>query len=38
MGMSTGVDLPALAATGNWLAERLGRQTGSKTGKALTVS
>ncbi len=38
MGMSTGVDLPALAATGNWLAERLGRQTGSKTAKALTVS
>lgn len=38
MGMSTGVDLPMLAATGNWLAERLGRQTGSKTGKALTVS
>ena len=38
MGMRTGVDLPALAVTGNWLAERLGRQTGSKTGKALTVS
>ena len=38
MGMGTGIDLPALAATGNWLAERLGRQTGSKTGKALTVS
>ncbi len=38
MGMSTGIDLPALAATGNWLAERLGRQTGSKTGKALAVS
>ena len=38
LGMCTGVDLPALAATGNWLAERLGRQTGSKTGRALTVS
>ena len=38
MGMRTGVDLPALAATGNWLAERLGRQTGSKTGRALTLS
>ena len=38
MGMRTGVDLPALAVTGNWLAERLGRQTGSKTGRALTVS
>jgi hydroxymethylglutaryl-CoA lyase len=38
MGISTGIDLPALAATGNWLAERLGRQTGSKTARALTVS
>ena len=38
MGMRTGVDLPALAVTGYWLAERLGRQTGSKTGRALTVS
>ena len=38
MGMRTGVDLPALAVTGNWLAERLSRQTGSKTGRALTVS
>lgn len=38
MGMATGVDLPALAATGNWLAERLGRHTGSKTAKAITVS
>ena len=38
MGMATGIDLPALAATGNWLADRLGRPTGSKTGKALAVS
>ncbi|MNM73475.1 Hydroxymethylglutaryl-CoA lyase YngG [compost metagenome] len=38
MGLATGIDLPALAATGNWLAERLGRPTGSKTGKALAVS
>jgi len=38
MGMVTGIDLAALAATGNWLAERLGRQTGSKTARAMTVS
>ncbi len=38
MGLATGIDLPALAATGNWLAERLGQPTGSKTGKALSVS
>jgi hydroxymethylglutaryl-CoA lyase len=38
MGMVTGVDLPALAATGRWLSERLGRDTGSKTGRALAAS
>ncbi len=38
MGMDTGVDLPALAATGRWLAERLGRETGSKTGRALATT
>ncbi|KRG39517.1 hydroxymethylglutaryl-CoA lyase [Stenotrophomonas pictorum JCM 9942] len=38
MGMVTGVDLPALAATGRWLSERLGRDTGSKTGKALAAT
>ncbi|WP_305803929.1 hydroxymethylglutaryl-CoA lyase [Stenotrophomonas sp. YIM B06876] len=38
MGMETGVDLAALAATGRWLAERLGRETGSKTGRALTTT
>lgn len=35
MGMATGVDLKALADTGRWLAALLGRQTGSKVGKAL---
>lgn len=35
MGMHTGIDLPALVATGRWLAARLGRETGSKAGKAL---
>ena len=38
MGMATGIDLPALAATGHWLSERLGRDTGSRTGKALAAS
>ena len=35
MGIDTGIDLDALAATGRWLAGRLGRQTGSKVGRAL---
>jgi len=35
MGIETGVDLPALAATGRWLGTLLGRQTGSKAGRAL---
>lgn len=36
LGMQTGVDLPKLSQTGQWLAHRLGRETGSKVGKALT--
>jgi hydroxymethylglutaryl-CoA lyase len=35
LGIRTGVDLEALAATGRWLAGLLGRQTGSKAGRAL---
>ena len=35
MGVDTGIDLPALAATGRWLAGVLGRDNGSKVGKAL---
>jgi len=35
LGLETGVDLDELAAIGRWLAERLGRTTGSRTGKAL---
>lgn len=35
LGMQTGVDLPKLSQTGQWLAHRLGRETGSKVGKAL---
>ena len=38
LGIHTGIDLPALAATGRWLAGLLGRETGSKVGKALAVS
>ena len=35
LGIRTGVDLDALADIGRWLATRLGRETGSKVGKAL---
>ena len=38
LGIETGIDLPALAETGRWLATRLGRETGSKVGRALAVS
>ncbi|WHL17377.1 hydroxymethylglutaryl-CoA lyase [Stenotrophomonas acidaminiphila] len=36
MGMETGIDLPALADTGRWLAGVLGRGNGSKAGQAMT--
>ncbi|HET8817989.1 MAG TPA: hydroxymethylglutaryl-CoA lyase [Xanthomonadaceae bacterium] len=38
LGIETGVDLAALAATGRWLAGLLGRETGSKVAKALAAS
>ena len=38
MGIETGIDLAALAATGRWLAGILGRETGSKAGRALAAS
>jgi len=38
LGIQTGVDLPALAETGRWLAALLGRETGSKVGKALAAA
>jgi hydroxymethylglutaryl-CoA lyase len=38
LGIHTGIDLPALAATGRWLSGLLGRETGSKVGKALAVT
>jgi hydroxymethylglutaryl-CoA lyase len=37
LGIRTGVDLDLLAATGRWLAGLLGRETGSKAGKALAA-
>lgn len=37
LGIETGVDLPKLAETGRWLASVLGRETGSKVGKALAA-
>ncbi|KAF1719145.1 hydroxymethylglutaryl-CoA lyase [Pseudoxanthomonas wuyuanensis] len=35
LGMATGIDLPLLSQTGQWLAQLLGRETGSKVGKAM---
>ena len=37
LGIDTGIDLAALATVGRWLAARLGRETGSKVGKALAA-
>lgn len=37
-GVATGIDLPALAATGRWLAQKLGRPTSSKVGQALAAA
>jgi hydroxymethylglutaryl-CoA lyase len=38
MGIDTGIDLDALSATGRWLAERLGRPSGSKFTLARTAT
>ena len=37
LGIRTGIDLDALADTGRWLAGLLGRDTGSRAGKALAA-
>lgn len=37
LGIRTGIDLDALADTGRWLAGLLGRDTGSRVGKALAA-
>jgi len=34
MGITTGIDLPALIATGLWLSEQLGRATSSRVARA----
>ena len=34
MGIATGIDLEKLIDTGRWLAAQLGRESGSKVGKA----
>jgi hydroxymethylglutaryl-CoA lyase len=34
LGMHTGIDLPALVATGRWISEQLQRDNGSKVGRA----
>ncbi len=38
LGIDTGVDLARLAETGRWLAALLGRETGSKAGRALAAA
>lgn len=38
LGLESGVDLDALAATGRWLAGLLGRTTASRTGQALAAT
>ena len=38
LGIRTGIDLDALADTGRWLAGLLGRDTGSRVGKALAAA
>jgi hydroxymethylglutaryl-CoA lyase len=35
LGIATGVDLAALAETGDWISRQLGRETGSKAARAL---
>jgi hydroxymethylglutaryl-CoA lyase len=37
MGIATGIDLPALVATGIWLSEQLGRATSSRVARAMTA-
>ena len=38
LGLRTGVDLEALAATGQWLAGLLGRPNDSRAGRALAAA
>ena len=34
LGIASGIDLPALVATGLWLSQQLGRETGSRVARA----
>ena len=38
MSVATGIDLPKLIHTGRWLSALLGRETGSKVGRAVTAT
>ncbi len=38
MSVATGIDLPKLIDTGRWLSALLGRETGSKVGRAVTAT
>jgi len=38
LGLSTGIDLPALAKTGDWISKQLQRPNNSKAGLALNLS
>lgn len=38
MGIATGIDLERLSETGRWLSRLLGRETGSKVGKAMAAT
>jgi hydroxymethylglutaryl-CoA lyase len=38
LGIETGIDLSSLAATGRWLGTLLGRESGSKVGRALAAA
>ena len=37
MGIETGIDLAALASVGSWISARIGRENGSKAGRALAA-
>lgn len=38
LGMTTGIDLPALARTGEWISDQLGRENQSKAGRAMSAA
>ncbi len=38
LGIETGIDLPALAAVGEWISGAIGRSNGAKAGRALCSS